>query len=102
MEEITGEKDKAKKAFITCNICPFPTRGSGHPSELVKLTLSEEIASSVNQSWRYFCSTFRSFDILYEQMLRFVVDSIHIYSTTLGDKEKGKGTSLKGFFFFIS
>lgn len=34
-------------------------------------------------------------------MLRFVVDSIHMDSTALGAKEKGRGTSFKGFFFFF-
>lgn len=48
MEEITGQKDKAKKAFITFNRRPSPTRGFGHQSELVKF--SQEIASSVNQA----------------------------------------------------
>lgn len=50
MEEITGQKDKAKKAFITFNRCPSPTRGFGHQSELVKFKFSQEIASSVNQA----------------------------------------------------
>lgn len=50
MEEITGEKDKSKQAFITCNVSPFSTRGSGHQSELIKVTLSQEKSSSLNQS----------------------------------------------------
>lgn len=41
-------------------------------------------------------------DIVHEEMLRFVVDSIHMDSTALGAKEKGRGTSFKGFFFFMS
>lgn len=45
-----------------------------------------------------FDNTDNSIDIVHEEMLRFVVDSIHMYSTTLGANEKGRGTSFKGFF----